>query len=139
RTYLGEVLDIYKKTGGRHGSLTEATTIAGLSYLSLRVYLPLKISGTQEHSDEESASEDSEKEENGTDQTAFSCRVQSAYLHTHARGEDLVYHLGPNAATGKPGAMVLKDFEALRWRVLTKPKVQKTLTIRIPAKDQLKK
>jgi hypothetical protein len=44
RTYIGEVLDIYKKlASGRHGSLKDANTANDLSYLSLRVFLPLKI------------------------------------------------------------------------------------------------
>jgi hypothetical protein len=43
RTYIGEVLDIYKKlASGRHGSLKDANTPNNLSYLSLRVFLPLQ-------------------------------------------------------------------------------------------------
>ena len=45
RFYIGEVLDIYKKgTSSRYGSVDDASTAAGLSYLALRVYLPLKMS-----------------------------------------------------------------------------------------------
>lgn len=43
RTYLGEVLDLYKKANRRHGSLDKAASITGLSYLSLRVYLPFTL------------------------------------------------------------------------------------------------
>ncbi|KAI0756199.1 hypothetical protein C8Q80DRAFT_1264288 [Daedaleopsis nitida] len=39
-----------------------------------------------------------------------------------------------SAVTGTPGAMVLKNFAAVRWRVLAKPKVQK-LMIKIPSRQ----
>jgi hypothetical protein len=42
RFYIGEVLDVYKKgASSRYGSVPGATSISGLAYLSLRVYLPL--------------------------------------------------------------------------------------------------
>ena len=42
RTYIGKILDIYKKgSSSCHGSVDMAESIAGLSYLSLEVYLPL--------------------------------------------------------------------------------------------------
>ena len=44
RFYVGEVLDIYKQAAGsRYGSIDDATTASGLSYLALRVYLPLQV------------------------------------------------------------------------------------------------
>ena|ERR1700728_1159561 len=40
RFYIGEVLDIYKQgTSSRYGSVDDAATASGLSYLALRVYL----------------------------------------------------------------------------------------------------
>lgn len=42
RFYIGEILDVYKKgTNSRYGSIEDSSTASGLSYLSLRVYLPL--------------------------------------------------------------------------------------------------
>jgi hypothetical protein len=42
RTYIGEVLDLYKTaSGNRYGSVKTAGTVAELQYLSVRVYLPL--------------------------------------------------------------------------------------------------
>ncbi|KAJ3766604.1 hypothetical protein FB446DRAFT_757584 [Lentinula raphanica] len=42
RMYIGQVLDIYKKgQSSRYGSVNKATEINGLSFLSLRVFLPL--------------------------------------------------------------------------------------------------
>lgn len=40
RIYLGEVLGIYRygSVSGRHESYTDAETVDGLSYISLRVY-----------------------------------------------------------------------------------------------------
>jgi len=42
--YIGEVLDIYKQAASsRYGSVEDATTASSLSYLALRVYLPLQV------------------------------------------------------------------------------------------------
>lgn len=44
RFYVGEVLDIYEKGGsGRYGSVVDAISTDRLSFLSLRVFLPLMI------------------------------------------------------------------------------------------------
>lgn len=44
RYYVGEVLDIYKKgESSRYGSIPSSATLDGLSWLSLRVYLPLGV------------------------------------------------------------------------------------------------
>lgn len=44
RFYIGEVLDIYKQAAGsRYGSVEDATAASGLSYLALKVYLPLQV------------------------------------------------------------------------------------------------
>lgn len=42
RTYIGKILDIYKQSSGRHGSVDIAESTTGLSYLSLEVYLPFR-------------------------------------------------------------------------------------------------
>ena len=42
--YVGEVLDIYRQgANSRHGSIDMATSVQGLFYLSLRVYLPIMV------------------------------------------------------------------------------------------------
>jgi hypothetical protein len=42
RTYIGEVLDLYKKAAGnRYGSVKRAGSVEELQFLSVRVYLPL--------------------------------------------------------------------------------------------------
>ena len=44
RFYVGEVLDIYKQAASsRYGSVDDATSASSLSYLALRVYLPLQV------------------------------------------------------------------------------------------------
>jgi hypothetical protein len=44
RFYIGEVLDMYKQAASsRYGSVDDATTASSLSYLALRVYLPLQV------------------------------------------------------------------------------------------------
>lgn len=44
RTYIGQVLDLYKQAASsRYGSVDDATSASGLSYLALRVYLPLQM------------------------------------------------------------------------------------------------
>ena len=43
RTYIGEVLDMLRKAANtsRYGSVESASTVSGISSLSLRVFLPL--------------------------------------------------------------------------------------------------
>ena len=42
--YVGEVLNIYKQAASsRYGSVDDATSASSLSYLALRVYLPLHV------------------------------------------------------------------------------------------------
>ncbi len=44
RFYIGEVLDMYKQAASScYGSVDDATTASSLSYLALRVYLPLQV------------------------------------------------------------------------------------------------
>lgn len=43
RFYIGEVLDLYTKGAGRHCSVETVTNAGELSFLSLRVYLPLNL------------------------------------------------------------------------------------------------
>ncbi|KAI0628399.1 hypothetical protein C8Q77DRAFT_1148254 [Trametes polyzona] len=128
RTYVAEVLDIFKFVSRRHGSVREATTVNGLSYFSLRVYLPLQLSGS-------TTSLEVRTRDRPEDMAvpAFSCRYRTVDLHTHAPASDLLYHLGPDATTGSRELIILKEYAAARWRALTMPKVQK-LFIRIPAR-----
>ena len=44
RTYVGEVLDLYKMASGNHyGSVKTANMVEELKYLSVKVYLPLMV------------------------------------------------------------------------------------------------
>ena len=44
RLYIGQVLDLYKRgSNSRHGSVNNLSTVQGLSWVSLRVFLPLAI------------------------------------------------------------------------------------------------
>lgn len=47
--FVGEVLDLYKKVSRRHGSVDESSSVSGLSYFSLRVYLPLGLVSLSNH------------------------------------------------------------------------------------------
>ncbi|KAI0676074.1 hypothetical protein C8Q78DRAFT_1075020 [Trametes maxima] len=144
RTYLGEVLDVYKKANRRHGSLDIATSSSGLSYLSIRVYLPLTVDNhagneagslTPSFGGEDEAFSDSDTE---ADSLAFSCRSGTVDIHTHALAADhLLYNLGCKAGSGPPNMLVLNPFAASRWLALTRKKVQERLVIRIPARTNL--
>ena len=44
RTYIGELLDLYKMASGNHyGSVKTAGAVEELKYLSVKVYLPLMV------------------------------------------------------------------------------------------------
>ncbi|KAJ6623710.1 hypothetical protein B0H10DRAFT_1786047 [Mycena sp. CBHHK59/15] len=91
RFYVGEILDVYKKeANSRHGSMPNATSTSGLSYLSLRVYLPLIIVIFLFNPFHVPV----EPEE--TRAPLFSCHEQNSRIHTHTKIEHLVFHLGPN-------------------------------------------
>ncbi|KAI0645527.1 hypothetical protein C8Q79DRAFT_1104104 [Trametes meyenii] len=140
RTYLGEVLDVYKKANRRHGSLDLATSSSGLSYLSIRVYLPLTVENTTVN-EAVSGGTDSPLEEEeeflSESSLAFSCRSGLVDIHTHAPADHLLYNLGTQASSGPPHMLLLKPFALLRWRTLTKKKVQEKLVIRIPARSNM--
>ncbi|EIW56114.1 uncharacterized protein TRAVEDRAFT_50602 [Trametes versicolor FP-101664 SS1] len=139
RTYLGEVLDIYKKSNRRHGSLDMASSTSGLSYLSLRVYLqhlPAELALHSTPNDDEDAELPSDDEDEDFENSIppFSCRSGTVDIHTHAPADHLLYNLGTLASSGPPHLLTLKPFAVARWRALTQKKVQEKLIIRIPAK-----
>ncbi|KAJ7147344.1 hypothetical protein C8R46DRAFT_1359850 [Mycena filopes] len=94
RFYIGEILNVYKKgANSRYGSVSSPTSISNLSFLALRVYLPL--TGNAEDSD----GEDSDQED--PDDVAvplFSCYFKNYQirLHTHAHIDHLLFNLGPS-------------------------------------------
>ncbi|KAH9947488.1 hypothetical protein B0H21DRAFT_676451, partial [Amylocystis lapponica] len=137
RMYIGELLDLYKKTSGRHGSVKSAVSCSGLSYLSLRVYLPLTTDGGASSAAAAAAADIvdvSDGDDDPLSEQRFSCRSQSSDIYTHASAQDLLYNLGTDALAGKPDSMLLSAFSASQWRALSKPKVQSVvkLTIKIP-------
>ncbi|KDQ56779.1 hypothetical protein JAAARDRAFT_207846 [Jaapia argillacea MUCL 33604] len=136
RTYIGEVLDIYKKgSSSRHGSILSASTMAGLSYLSVRVFVPLLSHPTcGPNSDGQDSDDSGLSDDSATLTPNFTCRHQGVDLHTHVFVQDVLYHLGTGALTpanGQRGQMILSAVAASRWHSLTKPRVQR-LIIRIP-------
>ncbi|KAJ7136428.1 hypothetical protein C8R43DRAFT_820099, partial [Mycena crocata] len=87
RFYIGEILDVYKKgANSRYGSVEDCTSISGLSYMSLRVFLAL---GTVHD-------EDDDRDAAEIDAPLFSCHDKSAHIYTHARMDHLIFHLGPD-------------------------------------------
>ncbi|KAJ3851678.1 hypothetical protein EV368DRAFT_83283 [Lentinula lateritia] len=108
RIYIGQVLDIYKKgQNSRHGSVATATDLSGLSYLSLRVFLPLglPIDDSSENSDE------SGSDDEAASCPQFSCHTpgRSFHLHTHAPIANVLYHLGQDALSGPLNRMELNE------------------------------
>lgn len=94
RFYIDQVLDLYKRgANSRYGSVELASSAQGLSWLSLRVYLPLQL--TLESDDDD----DADADENPPD---FTCTLRNNkyHLHTHAPADHLIYHLGRNALLG---------------------------------------
>ncbi|KIM83783.1 hypothetical protein PILCRDRAFT_818808 [Piloderma croceum F 1598] len=60
--YIGEVLDIYKQAArSRYGSVDDANSASSLSFLALRVYLPLQVqlAATEDSDDDMSPEEGS--------------------------------------------------------------------------------
>ncbi|KAL1941731.1 hypothetical protein VTO73DRAFT_6731 [Trametes versicolor] len=133
--YIGEILDLYKYVSRRHGSIDSAAGLSGLSYMSLRVYLPLVVGtspgvtastrglkdgeGTEEL-DSDADPDDSDDEEPTI--THFSCLSKSVDIFTHGFAHELVYHLGPNVMQGTPQVCTLKPWAAARWAILRKLK-----------------
>ncbi|OBZ76952.1 hypothetical protein A0H81_03401 [Grifola frondosa] len=114
------------KTSGRHGSIKDSPTCSGISYLSLRVYLPLTVDTGNHDSDKD---EDAECDD---EPLHFSCHSHASDLFTHASAKDLLYNLGCNVFRGSSDNMLLGPTASARWRALSKPKVQQKLTIKIP-------
>ncbi|KAJ7041877.1 hypothetical protein C8F04DRAFT_1390777 [Mycena alexandri] len=136
RFYIGEILDVYKKgASSRHGSVPSPSSVSGLSFMSLRVYLPLIAGG--EESDEDSDEEDSDD----IAAPLFSCHYKNyaIRLHTHAKIDHLLFNLGPHIFEEvEAGARhrTLKPHAALCWTSLTKrgevSKEVKKVTLRLP-------
>ncbi|KAG6908109.1 hypothetical protein DXG01_006147 [Tephrocybe rancida] len=112
-TYIGEILDIYKKgASGHYGSVTNVANASSLQAISVRVYLPLGIA---------SASDDEID-----DSPIFSCSHGQYHLHTYAHIDTLIYHLGPrvfdtlgNSAMKLKAQYTLKDTFVVHWISLT--------------------
>ncbi|KAF8074050.1 hypothetical protein FPV67DRAFT_784077 [Lyophyllum atratum] len=151
RTYVGEILDMYKKgASGRYGSIDKIGNASSLQAISVRVYLPLKISAVcpyfliiiTEHVhcyfQDGDANQDDEP-------LIFSSTHNSHHLHTYAPIDTLLYHLGPRVMStlGTRGQlktrMVLDSDSEAHWMSLTQPKVVEKLTIRIRGSKLFKK
>ncbi|KAF8162010.1 hypothetical protein BJ912DRAFT_935670 [Pholiota molesta] len=134
--YIGQVLDIYKRgANSRHGSVDNVLTVQGLSWISLRVFLPLELSVAANLCD------DDDDNETGEAVPEFTCCVGSHkyHLHTHAPADHIVYHLGKNALrdTGDSSTRkALSPRAASYWNAIqsTRSVIAETapLKIRIP-------
>jgi len=90
RFYIGQVLDLYKRgANSRYGSVESASTAQCLSWLSLRVYLPLQLV---------LGSDDDEDEEENVPDFTCTLRTNKYHLHTHAPADHLICHLGTRNA-----------------------------------------
>ncbi|KAJ7573932.1 hypothetical protein C8J56DRAFT_1173218 [Mycena floridula] len=98
-----------------HGSVETAASIAGLSYLSLLVYLPV------------GAEADDSDQEQDDDEPQFSCETgsQKSQIHTHAPIDNLLYHLGPVAFQKTTSSFKsLIPYADLQWKALTSSKTR---------------
>ncbi|KAF8200490.1 hypothetical protein K438DRAFT_2110609 [Mycena galopus ATCC 62051] len=136
--YISEVLDVIKKgANGRYGSLASSPSISGLSFLSLRVYLPLTTGGEDE---------DDEDDQESADLVAplFSCyhRNSRIRLSTHAKIDHVLFNLGPGiferVETGVRHR-TLKPHAVRCWMSLTKPGIVsnevKKVTLKVSKKS----
>ncbi|KAH9853326.1 hypothetical protein C2E23DRAFT_859281 [Lenzites betulinus] len=126
--YVGEILDLYKYASRRHGSIDSAAGLSCLSYLSLRVYLPMTVGrpsiqkqGSPDHNSENSGHESDTSSESEDDWTTYFSRCcGGSDLFTHGFAHELLYHLGPRMMEGPPTACSLKPWAAARWSILRK-------------------
>ena len=150
--FIGEVLDMYKKgpsIGGRHSSVSSSPNAAELSYVSLRVYLPLTEASkaldcpsycllialfwqTRNLSDDDDP-------EHASEVTPTFSRLRPGFryeLHTHLDASRIMYHLGrkPFDMTNSSHRLLQLDKEAAKnWYLFLRPVVRKQLPkIRIP-------
>ncbi|KAJ6593025.1 hypothetical protein B0H19DRAFT_918016, partial [Mycena capillaripes] len=118
RFCFGEIMDVSKKgANSRYGSVPGATSISGLAYLSVRVYLKLGTSTTRYDSDDE-------RPVKAVAAPLFSCYHDGSQirLHTHAKVEHLLFNMGPNAfeqADLSTQTRKLKPHVAECWTTLT--------------------
>ncbi|KAJ7746788.1 hypothetical protein DFH07DRAFT_1038081 [Mycena maculata] len=99
--------------------IEDSPTASGLAFLSLRVYLPLGM-GTATSSESDS---DDDRDAAEIDVPLFSCNEKAAHLHTHAKIEHLIFHLGRNIFEREDRGVhrTLTAHAATRWNMLTKP------------------
>jgi hypothetical protein len=138
RFYIGEIMDVFKKgANSRYGSVPGATSVSGLAYLSVRVYLKLGTSTTRvsvsfSFNNLSLKISQSKHEYNSDDELPvkavaaplFSCYHDGSQirLHTHAKVEHLLFNLGPNAfeqADLSTQTRKLKPHAAECWTTLT--------------------
>ncbi|PPQ87597.1 hypothetical protein CVT24_011811 [Panaeolus cyanescens] len=101
RMYIGQVLDLYK-TGdnSRYGSISEASNIKDIAWLSLRVYLPIQNGG---NSDDEDMIDEPD-----SSLLDFSCGYKSykCHLHTQAPSDHILYNLGGSVFEFRDGTIL---------------------------------
>ncbi|KAG6874837.1 hypothetical protein C0992_006337 [Termitomyces sp. T32_za158] len=132
RMYIGEILDMYKKTAsGRYGSVANIGSATSLQAISVRVYLPLTMATTCDDEEDEAP--------------IFSCSHGQFHLHMYAPIDSLLYRLGAHVFQSLGQGSQLKARFALKeeanahWLSLTRYKVARKLpklSIRIPGRKQ---
>ncbi|KAJ3727641.1 hypothetical protein C8R42DRAFT_620753 [Lentinula raphanica] len=136
RMYIGQVLDIYKKgQSSRYGSVNKATEISGLSFLSLRVFLPLVTAS--DDGDTSGSGSGSDTDEEDAPIPHFSCLGSGRkrfHLHTHAPIADVLYHLGKDALSGPLDKMQLNERCAQKWSLFQKREIRAALKASAPLK-----
>ena len=158
--FVGEILDMYKKgasVGGRHSSIPSSSNADELSYISLRVYLPL---GEASKAFDQPFSlftnytilqttgniSDDDDPEHILEVTPTFSRTRPGHryeLHTHLDASQIMYHLGrkPFDMTNSSPRLLQLDREAAKnWYSFARPVVQKQLPkIRIPGGKMTRK
>ncbi|KAG5649659.1 hypothetical protein H0H81_002660 [Sphagnurus paluster] len=122
RTYVGQVLDLYKKgSSGRYGSVDQAGSASSLQAISVRVHLTCGMDTLIDGDDDEPST------------PIFSSVYGSYHLHTYAPIDSLLYQLGPCVFTplGTRGTlkvqMTLNPAAELHWISLTRKAVEQSL------------
>ncbi|KAH7903706.1 hypothetical protein BJ138DRAFT_1120118 [Hygrophoropsis aurantiaca] len=128
RCYIGRVLDLYKNGTGSYRSVESVTSIPTLSYLSLRVFLPV---GMERSKDDKPTYEDDDSLDTEQDSSLFTGLYPQYHLTPASDilpASDVLHHLGKNVLTGSnPCALKLTGRAAVHWKALIRPAVKEKL------------
>ncbi|KAG2135860.1 hypothetical protein DEU56DRAFT_981042 [Suillus clintonianus] len=115
------------KKRGSSGANSACRNVSTLSFLSLRVYLPLETAAAASNADDMLY----EDEDVSPDAVPSFSRLPSRYqyeTHTHAPASSILYHIGKGALKGTNSwALELSNANARHWITLTAPQVKQKL------------